>query len=97
MAYSAFEWDDAKCASNFKKHGLDFELAIQIFLSPVLLDHSPRDGEERWVAVGVSDGVEIAVVFTRRDEVIRIISARRARKNERRAYRQAYPGRSEAR
>lgn len=85
-----FEWDDAKNASNIDKHGIDFEDALAIWEGPVLIAPSPRDGESRWIAVGMVNGVEIAVVYTERGPVKRLISARRARTNERRAYHQAH-------
>ncbi|CUW38684.1 conserved protein of unknown function [Magnetospirillum sp. XM-1] len=72
-----FDWDDAKNASNLEKHGINFEDAIAIWEGPVLVNPSPRDG------------VEIAVVYTERGTAKRLISARRARTNERRAYHQA--------
>lgn len=85
-----FEWDDAKNASNVEKHGINFEDVIAIWEGPVLVGFSHRDGEDRWIAIGMVDGVEIAVIYTERGTVRRLISARRARTNERRAYHQAY-------
>lgn len=90
-----FEWDDAKNARNLAKHGIDFDDAIGIWDGPVLTRASDRDGEPRWVAVGAVEGRELAVVYTLRgdaNERCRIISARRARTNERRDYRTAFPG-----
>jgi uncharacterized protein len=88
-----FEWDAAKAASNIEKHGVDFEAAIRIFEEgPVLVIRSERAGEERWKAIGVVAGVEIAVVYTWREGRRRIISARRAKDHERRAYHQAVSG-----
>jgi len=85
----AYEWDEAKGASDLEKHGIDFEDAIGIFEGPVLEVRSDRGSEVRWKAVGEIEGVVIAVVYTRREDRRRIISARRARKNEREAYRAA--------
>lgn len=85
-----FEWDGAKSASNLDKHGINFEDAIAIWEGPVLVNPSHRDGEDRWIAIGVVEGVEIAVIYTERGTAKRLISARRARTNERRAYHQAY-------
>src|SRR5882757_388469 len=90
---SGFDWDERKSRSNLAKHGIDFDSAVEIFYGPVVLFRSDRNNEERWIAVGSSENRLIAVVFTRRAEVIRIISARRARKNEERAYRNAKVGR----
>lgn len=85
-----FEWDDAKNVSNLDKHGIDFEDAVAIWERPALVSLSPRSGEDRWIAIGMVDGMEIAVVYTERGTAKRLISARRARTNERRAYHQAY-------
>lgn len=91
---SGFEWDKRKNDSNLEKHGIDFDDAVEIFYGLVILRRSNRNNEERWIAVGFSGNRLIAVVFTRRADAIRIISARRARKNEERAYRNASLGRS---
>jgi hypothetical protein len=89
-----FEWDANKSKSNLAKHGFDFEDASQIFYDSMLVHRSNRNDEERWIAVGSLEDRLIAVVFTRREKVIRIISARRARKNEENEYRNAQMGRS---
>jgi uncharacterized protein len=86
-----FEWDDAKAEANLEKHGIDFEDAIGIFEGPVLEVRSDRGAEARYKAIGVVEGREIAVIYTLREGRYRIISARRARPDERRAYRQAHP------
>jgi uncharacterized DUF497 family protein len=88
-----FEWDEAKNAANIAKHGIDFEDAIRIFDGPVLENSdSRRDyGERRIVAFGVVDDREVVVVYTMRSSRRRIISARRAYRSERKAYREAYP------
>lgn len=86
-----FEWDAAKAAANVAKHGIDFEDASRIFRGPVLRERSDREGEERWTAIGMSLGVEITVAYTVRNGRLRLISARRARRHERRRYRQAFP------
>jgi len=93
LALRAFEWDAQKNESNHTKHSIDFEDAIDIFYAPILLRRSDRNNEERWVAIGSLDEKLIAVVFARRNDVIRIVSARHARKNEERAYRNAKLGR----
>jgi uncharacterized DUF497 family protein len=89
-----FEWNPEKSESNLAKHGFDFEDASQIFYGPVLVRQSDRENEKRWIAIGCLQNKSIAVVVARRTEVIRIISARRARKNEEREYRKAQVGRS---
>ncbi len=90
---SGFDWDERKSRSNFAKHGIDFDSAVEIFYSPVILRRSDKNNEERWIAIGYSENRLIAVVFTRPADIIRIISARRARKNEERDYRNAKVGR----
>lgn len=87
-----FEWDERKSESNRAKHGIDFATAARVFDGPVLEHRTDREEEERWNAVGVLDGHEIAVIYTLRQGRYRIISARRARRNERIAYRALYPG-----
>ena len=91
-----FEWDEAKNRSNKKKHGIDFETAQLIFDDPHCISFVERvsDGEERWHAIGsIENIIVIVVVHTYReevsDEVIRIISARRATRHERKLYAQA--------
>ena len=88
-----FEWNDGKNRRNLAKHGIDFDDAREVFYGPVIVRQSDRENEKRWVAIGSLEGKLIAVVFTRRVDVIRIVSARRARKNEERAYRNAEMGR----
>lgn len=89
-----FEWDEAKNQSNLEKHGISFERASLIFDRPFLqFDDDRRDyGEIRRRGVGRIDGEEFAVIYTRRNGVVRIISARKARRNERREYRQVFEG-----
>lgn len=89
LGISTFEWDDNKNRLNLAKHSIDFEDAVEIFDHPLLLHRSDRNNEERWVAIGTSGNHVIAVIFTRRNDVIRIISARAARKNEKESYRHA--------
>lgn len=85
-----FEWDPAKNDSNIAKHNIAFADAIRVFLDPRVLVRAginPPYDEARWVAVGSVDGNTYAVVYTDRSpDIRRIISARRARSNERRQY-----------
>jgi uncharacterized protein len=87
----AFEWDPDKNAANIAKRGIDFEDAVRIFEGPVLESSDERRdyGEVRTIAFGVVDGRELAVVYTMRGGRRRIISARRAHRRERKAYREA--------
>ena len=90
----AVEWDEQKAAGNRRKHGIDFEDAVEVLYGTNLLSRSDRNKEERWLAIGETDGRVVAVVFTRRGDAIRVISARSARKNEKRAYHQEKMGRA---
>lgn len=86
-----FEWDENKRISTLEKHGLDFIDAVKIFDGPTLIAQSSLDGEARWLAVGIVKGLELAVIYTIRSGNYRIITARRARKNERQKYYENYP------
>jgi uncharacterized DUF497 family protein len=88
----AVEWHAEKAARNRRKHGIDFDEAIEVFYGTSLIRRSDRDGEERWLAIGETEGRIVTVVFTWRGDAIRIISARRARRNEKRAYCQTKVG-----
>ena len=87
-----FEWDDEKNERNVQKHGVDFETACRIFDGKVVtyIDTRFDYGELREVSIGmVEDTVILTVVHTDRDGNIRIISARRADRKERKRYAQA--------
>ena len=86
MSDNEYEWDPEKCESNFRKHGIDFLDAIEIFEHPHLTVSSNRAGEARQISLGRIGPLLAAVVWTDRDGVKRLISARVARRNERRAY-----------
>lgn len=80
-----FEWDDAKAAANFRKHGVTFAQAAYAFRDPFAvewIDERAVYGEERAVLLGMSGRQILSVVYTERRERIRIISARRATKYE---------------
>ena len=88
-----FEWDENKRSSTLEKHGIDFLDAIRIFDGrPVLHAPSDRPGEERWVATGSLSGQMVSAVYTLRDGAVRIITSRRAKKNEQREYHKNHPG-----
>ncbi len=84
-----FEWDPKKAKANKAKHGVDFELAKDVFRDPACLsslDNSSED-EERWRIIGLASGKVLLAVFTERNnDVIRIISAREASNREERDY-----------
>ncbi|HYD67435.1 BrnT family toxin [Azospirillum sp.] len=93
MAFGGeFEWDEAKNAANIAKHGIDFEDAAAILLEDAWVEPAAYRGEERFLATGPIGGRLYTVIYTFRQGNIRIISARRARTHERRAYRQAHGG-----
>jgi len=86
-----FEWDEDKNNANIRKHGIDFRDAIYVFADPFALnlpddDHS--EYEDRWLLLGVNlQAQTILVVHTFRDDnVIRLISARKATTKEKAAY-----------
>ncbi len=80
-----FQFDPAKARSNFEKHGVSFADAEGVF-EDVLAIHRPdpdAEGERRFLAVGLGNGGAIlVVVYTVREENIRLISARRANRRE---------------
>ncbi len=86
-----FEWDENKNQTNIRKHDVDFRDAVFVFADPLALnipddDHSEH--EERWLLLGVNlQSQTLLVVHTfRRDNVIRIISARKATSKEKSTY-----------
>jgi uncharacterized DUF497 family protein len=86
-----FEWDPAKAARNQKKHrGVTFEDAIHVFDDDRALDEADADpDEDRRKIIGRSAGRILFVIYTEpEDDCIRIISARKATKNEVKAYHQ---------
>ncbi len=92
-----FEWDETKNLSNRRKHGVSFEDACQVLRDPLCVSVQDRieGGEQRWQTLGMVEGfLLLTVAHTVREEledgtwveVIRIISARRATRKERRRY-----------
>jgi len=82
-----FEWDEFKRAQNVGKHGIDLLLGIYLFDGrPTISYPSPRNGEDRTVTIGWIEAFLLALILTERDDAIRLISLRRARDAERRAY-----------
>lgn len=84
------EWDSRKAARNRAKHGISFEEAATVFGDPlgrIVDDPRHSEGEQRYVLLGHSQEQRlVAVMFTERDEAIRIISARLATQQERKDY-----------
>ena len=84
-----FEWDDAKAASNLAKHGVPFAYAARVFLDLEAIDidaSRPGDGEARRKVIGMIEGRIYSVVYTEREDCIRLISARRCNAKEERLY-----------
>jgi len=83
------EWDEAKAAANFCKHGVTFEQAAYAFCDPFAvewIDQRAVYGEERVILLGRVGGQILSIVYTERGERLRIISARRATKHEKDDY-----------
>ncbi|MDP9158122.1 MAG: BrnT family toxin [Pseudomonadota bacterium] len=80
-----FEWDEARNRSNVRKHGVDFNDAIEIFKHPVLTAADRREDfdEDRWIALGWMKLIVALAVYVERDgDIVRIISARKATRPE---------------
>jgi uncharacterized protein len=84
----AYQWDRNKARANFLKHGVHFADAVSVFADDMAVTiEDDHPGEERLVTLGTDAlGRILAVVFTWRGDVIRIISARKATKQERKQY-----------
>ena len=84
----AFEWDETKRQLNLAKHGVDFTAAKRMLEDmPTMLEDTRQDyGELRCLAIGKEAGRLLVVVFTVREGVYRIISARKANARERGKY-----------
>ena len=88
-----FEWDERKRLKVLNERGIDFRAAARMLLDePVLETPQERGGELRWLAIGVVDGCGLAVVYVHRGRCRRIITARRANRNERKRYYACFAG-----
>jgi uncharacterized DUF497 family protein len=85
-----FEWDERKSATNLRKHGIAFSDATTVLSSDdraITLFEETAGDEERYVTIGTDAlGRMLVVVYTVRGQFVRIISARRANKRERKEY-----------
>jgi uncharacterized protein len=85
-----FEWDEAKSAANFEKHGVSFADAATVFGDPLYVDFYDPDhssDENRYLIIGASkEGRLLIVSYTERSGVVRLISARDVTPTERKAY-----------
>lgn len=94
-----FEWDETKNKINKEKHKISFETALLIFNDPYListLDERYDYEDERWISIGSAAGAVLLFVVNtiledeNGEEIIRIISARKAKEGERERYLQAH-------
>jgi uncharacterized protein len=92
-----FEWDESKRRANILKHGIDFVDVLDLFDGPLLeLPDRRRDyGEARFLVTGQAGGRILRIVYTWRGERRRLISARPAGRNDRRAYYEGLAGTGE--
>lgn len=87
-----FEWDNNKNLTNIKKHKISFEEAKTVFFDEnarVIPDPEHSNTEKRFIILGISNKLKLLIVvhtYKENDEVIRIISARKASKNESKYY-----------
>ncbi len=85
-----FEWDEEKAKRNLAKHGVSFEEAATVFgdaLSLTIPDPVHSTVEQRWITMGLTHRRQwVVVVHTNRGSTIRLISARKATRREKRAY-----------
>ena len=89
-----FAWVDRKRRINLQKHGIDFLDAPEIFQGPMLVDLDEKNdyGEDRFVGIGFLRAKAVVVVFTEpHPETVRIISLRKATKNEEERFKKALP------
>ena len=92
MKTISFVWDGTKAESNLKKHKISFEEAQTVFSDPnarMIFDPEHSGDEQRFILLGISSGLRLLVVchcYREDDMVIRIISARKAKKKEQKKY-----------
>ena len=91
-----FEWDASKARSNLRKHGISFDDAMRVFNDPHVLTTRERvvEGEQRWQTIGVVENTLLVLLVAhtweehRGEELMRLISARRATRKEQNLYEQ---------
>ena len=91
----AFGWDESKRNRILREREIDFDDVRFILDGPTFIQRSDRKGEVRYMVFGFLDDIEVVVICTLRAEVCWIISARRARRDERKKYHSRLPRRSE--
>ncbi|MGH9547779.1 MAG: BrnT family toxin [Terriglobales bacterium] len=88
-----FEWDERKATANAKKHGVSFEEARSVFFDErarLIDDPDHSEDEERYILLGVSSSLRLLLIchcYRTAENVIRIISARKATARESKSYR----------
>jgi uncharacterized DUF497 family protein len=89
-----YVWDEAKRQSNLHKHGLDFADAVKVFEGETLLFEDKRFsyGEQRMICYGLLDWLVVVIVHAEADGTFRIISMRKATRNESNIYFRHYRG-----
>ena len=87
-----FEWDQNKNKTNIKRHEIDFCDAHLIFEKPMLIrvDYRKDYAEERFIGLGLLFDTVVVAVFTKRREAIRVISIRKANRDERKIYQEKF-------
>ena len=84
-----FEWDSAKDETNRRKHGVSFESATRVFLDTNRIeryDFAHSSSEDRYLTIGMADGILMVIYTERRENTLRLISARTATRHEKEAY-----------
>jgi uncharacterized DUF497 family protein len=83
-----FEWDEAKQQANLGKHRLDFADVETVFAGAIFTFEDDRFeySEDRYITLGLLRGTVVVIAHTEREGVIRVISMRKATKNEQRVY-----------
>ena len=83
-----FEWDEAKRQSNLRKHRLDFADAKTVFAGATFTFEDDRFeySEDRYLTLGLLRGTAVVIAHTEREEMVRVISMRKATKNEQQVY-----------
>lgn len=87
-----FEWDEAKRQATIRKHRIDLVDAVEVLLNDPIILPARSDIEQRFIAVGPLAGTVVAVVYTMRGNTVRMITARRARKDEQERYQTLHAG-----
>lgn len=89
-----YEWDDAKEQANLAKHGMAFSEVVAFDWNTAMqaVDERADYGETRWIALGLIGTRVHVLIYTRREQAIRVISLRKANRREVRRYEQAQTG-----